>query len=231
MSERRNEVPFAGLSPTGKKGKYFELKRLAQEPDVVVKEARTKWGFFDTEGVHPLNDLERIKADLAIVKDNFAEFIPETNLVVGKNEKGKKVVYIVQHKIHGQELKKIKGNEKVKAELRSFLDRVIQTYIKNLFYLKDSKEPQSVFPDVKGWNFIVGRNKKVGEQEDRLYFVDTYPVEGASVQDFVERYISQIVKPTFPSEYWSLIDEFRLKAAKQIREYLKEHNAEIPTMK
>ena len=87
MAEYRDEVPFNDLETTGKQGKYFEAKELVQDPDLIVKEARTKWGMFETKGVHPLNDLERIKEDLAIVKDNFAEFIPETNLVVGKNQK------------------------------------------------------------------------------------------------------------------------------------------------
>lgn len=228
MSERRNEVPFVGLEPTGKKGKYFEVKDVQGDPDLIVKEAKTRWGFFEEKGVHPLNDLERTKQDLSILKENFSEFIPDTMLIVGKNAKGKEIVYAVQHKIHGHELKKIKGSERIYAQLKLFLDRVLETYIKYSFFPKDSTELTSVFPDVKGWNFIMGKDNKSGDVEDRLYFVDTYPVEGSTADDFVNEYLPRIVKPTFPAEYWPIIDEFRVKAAKQIKAYLKENKANIP---
>src|SRR4051812_23958312 len=102
FNKRTSEVPFQGLEKTGNKGKYFEAKEASQDRDLIVKEARTKWGIFETKGVHPLNDLDRTKEDLSLINDNFAEFVPNTNIVVGKNQKGEKVVYIVQHKIEGK---------------------------------------------------------------------------------------------------------------------------------
>ncbi|MDD5050606.1 MAG: hypothetical protein PHV93_02580 [Candidatus Pacebacteria bacterium] len=229
FEKQPNEVPFSGLKKTGKKGKYFEIKSVETDPGFVVKEAKTKWGLFETAGVHPLNDIDRAKADLDIMKEDFGEFIPGTSLVVGKNEKGEKTFYAVQEKIEGQALDKVGNNEEVRQQLESFFDKVREAFKKHLFYYKNSRQPQSIFPDMKGWNFIFGTNPKRGETKSRLYFIDTYPVEGADFNDdFINRYIPTIVKPTFPSEYWPVIDDFRMKLAEEIKQHIKAHSDEIP---
>lgn len=230
MFKRRNnsnEVPFNSLEETGHKGKYFIAKELAQDPDLIIKEARTKWGFLEPKGVHPLNDLGRAKEDLSIIKDNLSDFIPETNLVIGKNKKGEEVVYIVQHKIEGMEFKDADYNEGIAKQLEIFFDKVIEIYKTHLFFSRNSNQPRSIFPDIKGWNFIIGRDSKTKEQEPRLYFVDTYPVEGSDFGSFINEYLPRIVRPTFPGAYAFLIDRFRLKAYNIISEYVKDHSLEI----
>lgn len=228
---KNNEIPFTAndLESTGLKGKYFEVKNLKQDPDLVVKEGKTKWGFFEQKGVHPLNDIDRVKEDLDILEQDFGEFLPETNLVVGKNKKGEDTIYIVQHKIRGEPLKEAESVEQIREELRGFFRSVIDSCKKHLVYYGNSKSPSIIFPDMKGWNFIFGVDAKKKEEQEKLYFVDTYPIEGSEFNsNFVDVYIATIVKPTFPQKYWPIVDEFAHQISRELQTYIKSNSSEIP---
>ncbi len=175
--------------------------------------------------MHPLADPDHIKSNLDFLKENFGEFIPNSQLVVGKNERGKKTVYIIQDRIEGQNLDHLKYDEKVAEQLRLFLRRAIDTYINNLFYYGSDPIPHFLTPDLKGENFIFGQDKK-NNQGNRLYFVDTYPIEGTDLQDFVMRYVPT-VRDRFSRDWRKIIDEFREEADDRIRRYLQENKGKI----
>ena len=176
--------------------------------------------------MHPLADPERTKADLDILIGNFGEYVPNSQLVIGKNERGEKTVYTIQDRIDGSNLDKIKYDEKVAEQLKSFLNRVIDTYINNLFYYGNDPRPQSILPDLKGENFILGKDAKRKDEYDKLYFIDTYPIEGTHVQDFVNGYIP-MVRSRFSRDWHAVIDEFQRAAAERIIKYIQENKDTI----
>ena len=225
FKKRNSETPFSSLEKTGKKGKYFEVKQ-SENPDLIVKEMKAKWGRFEQKGVHPLNDIERLQADLDFLRNNFESYIPETSAVIGKNEDGKEVIYLIQHRIEGKGINDVQEKDRVINELKAFFEKVIQAMIKNLYYYGNEKWPRVTFPDLKGWNFIYGRDAKTRESDARLYFIDTYPVEGSDLEDFFARYFD-LLKGTFKGVYWPVIDEFREKAKIEILNYIKSNKHQI----
>lgn len=219
-----NEVPFQKLEKIGE-GKYSEVNIPINDPDLVVKVARTKWKKGE-EGVHPLADPNRMKADLDILNENFGEYVPNSQLVIGKNERGEKTVYTIQERIDGANLDNLKYDEHIAGQLKSFLDRVIDTYINNLVYYGNDSRPQSIFPDLKGENFIFDKDKKRNDEDSKLYFIDTYPIEGTNAQDFVNGYIPMI-RNRFSREWRKIIDEFEKEATNRIRKYLEDNKDKI----
>ena len=219
-----DQVPFNKLDKVGE-GKYFEVHLPIDDPGLVVKRARTRWADPENEGVHPLADLERIKTDIEILKDNFGDFIPDSQLVVGKNQQGEKTVYIIQDRIIGQDLGSLKFDESVNEQLKSFLEKCLDIYIKNLVYYGDNTQPKSLTLDLKGENFIFGTDKKKNNG-NRLYFIDTYPVEGSTPSEFIRGLDFESF--TFSGFWVRTILDFKRAAEIKMGEYLEKNRGSIP---
>src|SRR3989344_3316869 len=120
----KNEVPFVDLADFSE-GKYSIAKISEKYPDLIVKETRTKWREGASSGKSPLNNHERIIEDTKLVVDNFGTFIPKTQLVKGKNEKGEIVIYTIQEKVVGKRLDELEYSEELAQQVRVFIDRMI----------------------------------------------------------------------------------------------------------
>lgn len=225
INPQKAEVPFQKLEKRGE-GKYSEVKIPINDPDVVVKVARTNWQWGASKGDHPLAYPDRIKADLDILKENFGEYVPDSQLVIGKNERGEKTVYIIQDRIKGSNLAYLKYDSHIADQLKFFLNRVIDIYIGNLVYNGNDPRPQSIFPDLRLANFIFGKDKKRNDESDKLYFIDTYPVERTYPQDFVDYYLPRI-RNRFSRDWEKVADGFQNDAADKIRRYLQENKDKI----
>jgi hypothetical protein len=225
MLERKNkpatdETPFSGLVDYAG-GKYFDAKIPVNDPDLVVKEALVKWRESLSPGTHNLNDFEQIKKDLSELKENFGEFMPQTQLVLGKNEKGEIVTYIIQERIEGKNLTELPFSAEAEQQLIVFLKKAVDVYIKNLQYKNSSPEIKSILPDIQITNFIFGVNKKDTTKTNKLYFIDSYPVSRITPQHFLKYFLPLVIKST-PPQWMNACEEFKREAESRINQYLAE---------
>jgi len=217
VKRESNETPFIDLRDFTE-GKYSTVKLSRIYPDFVVKEGRTKWREEDTPGTHPLGNEERISQDTKAIVENFGEFIPKTQLVKGKNEKGEVVIYIIQEKVSGKHLSEIQYSEKIAEQLGVFFDKVTVNYIQHLFYAPKEKEPRSFYPDLNALNnFILGTTK--GDSPEKLYYVDTYPIGGGTPTYFVDKIIPKLIS-RWPAEWRSFLEEYAKKFKLLVGEYI-----------
>jgi hypothetical protein len=217
----KNEIPFkelVDLENCAKDGRYFKPKISINDPNLVVKEANTKWREDLPSGSYKLNDIESAKKDLAELQKNFSEFLPQTQLVLGKNEADEIVVYEIQERIDGQNMLELPYFEAVGEQLKLFFGKVADVFMENLHYEGKPPKLASIFPDIKATNFIFGTNRKRPSEPPKLYFIDTYPLLRMSVERFQEFWLSTMAKVA-PSQWSSICGEFALDLGNRIEEY------------
>src|SRR3989344_6646004 len=100
----RKSPPFGETEDFGR-GKYHEVLKSSEYPDVLFKVARTEWHPDFIPGKYPLNDRKAVKENLDLLKGSFQEFLPPTQIVVGYNEKSEENVYVLQDRIEGKDLR------------------------------------------------------------------------------------------------------------------------------
>lgn len=206
-------------------GKYFLIKASASSPDIVVKVGRTEWQEGVSSGSHPLNNSQRIIEDTIAVLTNFKEFVPETRLIKSVNGKGEVVVYIVQDKVYGQRADEIEYSEKVIKQFQIFFDKVIDNYIKYLFYVSGEDEPRSFYPDLNIKNFIWGKVKD--DYNIKLYFVDTYPIGGGQPSFIISQVIPTLIS-RWPIGWREFLKEYAKKFEDRISDYILKNRDKIP---
>lgn len=218
MNEHRqgsDRVPFRGLEKFSE-GKYHEVALPVDDPDLVVKIAKTEWTEEGKPGWYHLNDLEGVSEDLKLLKAaSFSEFIPPTNLVVGENPDGEKVVYIAQDRIVGEDLDKSRYSEPAATQLKHFLNKSLRFFVEHLV-IDPEHGPSSFFPDIKGVHFIFGKDSKKQEESARLYFIDTYPVHQVGVGELVDRYLPNHRTKYFDSSWHPLLLEFEAEIRQKL---------------
>lgn len=222
---KNNEVSFNKLLDIqgGKKGKYFDVRMPISNSALVVKESLTKWRENSPPGTYKVNDLKQIKQDLKYLEENFREFIPKSQLVLGKNEKGEIVTYIVQERIEGENMEEPYYMESAQQQLRIFFKKVVDVYIKNIHYKNKETEPESILPDIQVSNFIFGISKKDYTRRPKLYFTDTYPLLRITPDRFLNFLLPLIVQRA-PIQWQKACEEFRQDAENRVSKYLISHS-------
>lgn len=222
-----DETPFNELLAKDE-GRYTETKIPIDDPDLVVKEARTKWKSAMAPGMYPLNNIEHTKKDLNDLQVNFHEFIPKTQLVLAKNKRGQQVAYTIQERIEGKPINEIPIDETVRTQLSIFLKKLVDVFIENLHYENDETEPRSFYPDIfSPDNIIYGINKKRPGEPKHLYFVDTYPTLKRTWEHFLRMDLPRVIKWASP-ETRVFFEELQNDAETRVRQYVSEHRDELP---
>ncbi|MBX4187396.1 MAG: hypothetical protein KW802_04065 [Candidatus Doudnabacteria bacterium] len=226
-----SEVPFRNLETTGSHGKYSELKSLPEDPDLLVKEMRSSWEGHPKPGIHPLVDVDRAKQTLDFLQQNFPEYAVPASLVVGRNEKDEKTIYTVVHRIEGKSLPNLEPTPELKAQLRKFLSEVVDAYFKNLFYNGDDPkaELESYCPDLNQDNFFLGRDAKLNETENRLYYIDSYPMARRTPDSLLNKYFPQL-KGNFGEAWHPILEDFIQEARHRIEEHVAQNSGQFPRL-
>jgi hypothetical protein len=220
--DSENHIPFQNLEVFNE-GKYHEVSlpingSEINDPNVVVKVARTEWPEQFGSGWYALNDIEGVAEDLKLLKDaSFSEFIPPTQLVLGENQEKEKVVYVLQDRIFGSNLDELPFSEEVSAQMKKFLDKSLNFFMNHL--TNDPEYgPVSYFPDIKGIHFIFGVDKKREEANPRLYFVDTYPVFQVGVRELIDRYLPRHRELYFGPAWKNVLENFEAEVEQRLLE-------------
>ena len=221
--KNKNEVPFVNLTDF-KEGRYSIVKLSEIYPDFVIKEARTEWQKELPPGTHPLNDPERITQDTKAIIENFGEFVPRTQLIKGKNEKGEIVMYTIQEKVMGNRINELEYSEEIAVKLQTFFDKVIDNYIKNLFYAPGENEPRSFYPDLILRNFILGKTQK--DSVIKLYYVDTYPIGGGTPSFVLSKVIPTLIS-RWPVQWRAFLKKYAKKFEQSVQNFIST-NKNIP---
>lgn len=170
-------------------GKYNTVHEYPGDPTKVLKILRNEWKekivtllgwkLWTTkdEGVHPLDSLERVQADLDFLQANFGQWLPETQV---RMEEGR--IVTEQDRIDGPALDQLPFDPAVEVELKEFFSRVVDAYIDSMREHRGAAV--GVFPDLKGENFHYG-TKRGSNDPKQLFFLDTYPIEGCSAYDYL----------------------------------------------
>jgi hypothetical protein len=122
--------------------------------------------------------------------EQYAKYFPKTQIVVGKNVKGRDALYIVQEKIIGENIRERKLPEEAKQALKELLSFLIDLYVQT-------------FDGEEGWiveilnrdNYIYGHKEREDKSKDTIYFIDFTPM-----------YLRSI--PEMSREIVSIVDEF-----------------------
>jgi hypothetical protein len=216
--------------PVGKllgEGKYTTVHEDPQDESKVMKLMRKDWKeklvkvfgwhIFSTkdEGVHPLDNIHRVKSDLDFLQTHFKQWLPRTTVA---QEEGHIVTR--QDKIIGPTLDALPFTAACEFELREFFTHVIDAYIQSMY--KRGEEIHGIFPDLKAENFHYGIPASDPKAKPRLYFIDTYPIEGCDAQDYIRR-VLPMQRGRFPKHWQKVFTEFERSAERRICK----HAAEI----
>ncbi|MDP4000756.1 MAG: hypothetical protein Q8P83_00750 [bacterium] len=136
--------------------------------------------------------------------------------MIGKNEVGERNVYILQDRIDGRTLEDEPYSDEAARELKIFLIRSLDFYLSN-FPDGINEKFEALHPDLKGANFMFGRNTKRGEEEPRLYFVDTYPMNRSNYAEFLKGYLVRTRDKYFPQQWRPVLEEFYQLAVEKIK--------------
>jgi hypothetical protein len=220
-----SEIPFKDLEAFSDGGKYSVIKFVSTHPEYLVKEGRTKWKDETSPGMHPLNDHERIIQDTQAIEKNFREYFPRTQLVEGKNKEGENIIYIIQEKVTGKYLDELEYSETPTEQIGIFFDKVIDNYIKHLFYAPGEDEPRSFYPDLNARNFVLGHTAK--DPSKKLYYIDSYPIGGGTPSFVVMQAIPSLIS-RWPAEWRGFIEEYARKFEKKVSDYISQNKDKIP---
>ena len=203
----KNESPFHKLESFDQ-GRYHEVKIPINDPKVVVKVART----LQAKQNFPINNLAETKRHLDIIRRGLGDYIPSTQIVLGRNEAGDKNLYVIQDKIKGFSLDEHGYSEETVEALRGFLNCVLAFYLNTLSALQSNSIKKGYRPDLKGRQIIFGTDQKRAEKVPRIYFVDTYPIKYSTPAEFIER-LQNSALPSFHPDWRPIVKDF-IKQAK-----------------
>ena len=196
MPEKLSQIPFEELRPTSRSGFFTELKEIPHKPGTVVKEVKaTQESNFEDY----LKEAEVMKSYIQQCREGgLSEFIPQTDFVIGKNEKGFTTLYIVQEFIEEQPF----VSEDL-AKRNKFLINLVKGLLEIYFNTYDGKQGKIIEIE-KEANFIWG-NKINDKENKRVHAIDLLPVHTrppfglrAVLEKFCDNY--QIDKGNFDIE-------------------------------
>ena len=151
-----------------------KIKELKNQPDKLVREYYIDLTHLDEDGVWSQNiekSIEKFKKGRVIFKDFIDQYglhAPDYEAVLGKNEKGTPVLFLIVDKIEGQDLNSI---EVLPKEALEEFDMLFEATFK--YYLSIYKEGGDFWSEFANRQIIYGH--KHHEEENHPYIVDVEP--------------------------------------------------------
>jgi hypothetical protein len=206
----QSEEPFSA----GKilKGGEFGIRELKDNPDKVVR-TESMVGSVEETTAHYKNIKDRFEA----MQTDYGVNVPDMDVVLGKDAKGKERVFMIVDKIDGKdlgELESLPAGEKDKFEsfYTNFLQSIFDGY----------KKGKPFFKDVKIGNIMYGHKSKDKGTEEDFFLSDV----GGGFQDdnFVE-YQGQFIETGYDEGFFRSM----MNARADLQDYEKKfgENAEL----
>jgi hypothetical protein len=185
--EPRDEIPFREpIKIIDRSGTYVNVGELPSNDKVVIKEFRhgevaVSWPgrkLEIRESAFMLQDyFKRLKQDFP---QEFAQFFPKTQLVIGKNRDGEEALFIVQEKIIGETLEShsrrtgfLSNNEEQDNQIKKIIRMLVKFYLKTFDPKISAGQTLEVF---NGRNCIFGRKASEPDAKESIFMVDTTPL-------------------------------------------------------
>ncbi len=163
----KNELPFSGKlidsDVTEKNRGFGKLNEVENNPNKIIRIVRGYDEFVDNNKI-----IELIRADKKLFKELETEYdiLVPADFLIGKDKKGDKIAYSIVDRIHGKNLEKVDRSNEVAVQVEALFASVakyfLDKFVKNSLYLCDIGNLEQ---------YVYGR--KNGEQEDKIYLVDT----------------------------------------------------------
>ena len=187
----KENMPFKELSDAKHGGYFFDLREVKENPNLIVKELKLeKFEEYFGGGTQPRDAAGYIQNYYQQIKQHgLNEFVPRSQVVIGKNVGDKETVFVISDKINGEPLERemfsnISFNEltdKAKSNFKKIVTGLIDIYI-DTFNGETGEVPE--FSSLE--NYIVGEDKTDTNNYSKIYFVDLFPVERLGPKSVVD---------------------------------------------
>lgn len=202
MDNFEKNPPFRNITEITKGGRFMDLREVKDNPKFLIKELKPEEIEKYFGEVLTMEDLAGQINDY-LKRISGLDFIPDTSLVIGSNEKGENTLFFVSERIIG---KTLRSGEVLELKDKNFLEQYVKKIIQVFINTYNSKIDTGNSIEFDKINNYVRR-----EEDGKLFLVDLFPIFKKDPYEIMENlknfcYDLQISKENFEDEFRKLTE-------------------------